>query len=69
MFDEPSLAVQLGPMSEQELNALPFGVIRLDAELTVRFFSEPEARNTFTTCARANTVSRLRRSHLGRVVL
>jgi len=44
MFDDPELAFKLDSLSDQELNALPFGVVKLDRELRVRFFSETEAR-------------------------
>jgi hypothetical protein len=44
MFDEDDLRVKLDAMSEQDLNALSFGVIKLGPDLRVRFFSETEAR-------------------------
>jgi len=44
MFDDPQLRAKLDSMSEAELNGLPFGVVKLDERLRVRFFSETEAR-------------------------
>ena len=44
MFDDDNLRAKLDAMNEPELNALPFGVIKLGPDLRVRFFSETEAR-------------------------
>src|SRR3954470_24311464 len=44
MFDDPDLPAKLEAMSEEQLNRLSFGVIKLNADLRVRFFSETEAR-------------------------
>jgi photoactive yellow protein len=43
-FDAPDLAVQLDALSADERDALPFGVILLDREGVVRFYSKTEAR-------------------------
>jgi photoactive yellow protein len=43
-FDEPDLAVQIGQMPAEQIDALPFGVILLDNQQTVTFFSAAEAR-------------------------
>jgi photoactive yellow protein len=43
-FDDDQLARQLDAMGEAERHTLPFGVILLDAEGVVRFYSETEAR-------------------------
>jgi photoactive yellow protein len=43
-FDAPDLAAQLDALSDAERDALPFGVILLDPEGIVRFYSKTEAR-------------------------
>jgi photoactive yellow protein len=44
MFHDDDLAQRLAAMSPDQLNALPFGVIKLDAANRVLFFSATEAR-------------------------
>ena len=43
-FDAANLAAQLEALSDAERDALPFGVILLDREGIVRFYSETELR-------------------------
>lgn len=43
-FDAPDLALQIEALKPDEVDRLPFGVIRLDAEGTVKFYSATEAR-------------------------
>lgn len=43
-FDVPDLAARIEQMSQHELDNLPFGVILLDREGTVLFYSATEAR-------------------------
>jgi photoactive yellow protein len=43
-FDEPLLAKAVERLSQEEVHALPFGVIRLDNEGTVTFYSDTERR-------------------------
>lgn len=43
-FDAPDLAARIEQSSQCELDALPFGVILLDREGTVLFYSATEAR-------------------------
>lgn len=43
-FDAPDLAEQLERLSEADIDALPFGVIRLDRSFKVLIFSKTEAR-------------------------
>lgn len=43
-FDAPDLAAQLERMSGAEIDALPFGVIRLDRNFKVLIYSKTEAR-------------------------
>lgn len=43
-FDAPDLARRIEELSQSELDRLPFGVILLDAQGTVLFYSETEAR-------------------------
>jgi hypothetical protein len=43
MFDDVELQSRLDRMSEEELNSLSFGVVKLGPDLRVRFFSETEA--------------------------
>jgi photoactive yellow protein len=43
-FDAPDLAVRIERLSQHELDNLPFGVILLDREGTVLFYSATEAR-------------------------
>lgn len=45
-FDAEDLGARLDHLSEAELNRLPFGVIRLDDNGKVAFYSETEARNS-----------------------
>jgi photoactive yellow protein len=42
-LDAPDLAVRLEQLSDDARNALPFGVIRLNAEGKVEYFSKTEA--------------------------
>jgi photoactive yellow protein len=43
-FDAPDLAAQLDALSGEERDALPFGVILLDRDGVVRFYSKTEER-------------------------
>ncbi len=43
-FDAPNLAAEIEQLSLNEIDHLPFGVILLDREGTVLFYSETEAR-------------------------
>ena len=43
-FDEPRLADAVETMSDEAVNSLPFGVVRLDAGGKVIFFSDTERR-------------------------
>ena len=43
-FDAPDLAKQIEKLTQAELNVLPFGVMLLDIDGVVRFYSETEAR-------------------------
>lgn len=43
-FNEPNLAVRIEQLSQFDLDQLPFGVILLDRDGTVKFYSETEAR-------------------------
>jgi len=43
-FDAPDLAARVGELTQEELDDLPFGVILLDREGTVMFYSATEAR-------------------------
>ncbi len=43
-FDAPDLATRAELASQSDLDNLPFGVIRLDCDGTVRFYSATEAR-------------------------
>jgi photoactive yellow protein len=43
-FDAPDLAARIEQVSQHELDNLPFGVILLDREGTVLFYSATEAR-------------------------
>ena len=45
-FDAPDLAAQIEKLSESERDLLPFGVILLDREGIVRFYSKTEARQS-----------------------
>jgi photoactive yellow protein len=45
-FDAANLAVQLEKLSPAQIDALPFGVIRLDAGFTVVLYSKTEARQS-----------------------
>ena len=45
-FDAPNLATEIEQLSRNELDHLPFGVILLDREGTVLFYSETEARQS-----------------------
>jgi photoactive yellow protein len=42
-FDAPDLARDLEQLTQSELDALPFGVILLDRDGTVKFYSQTEA--------------------------
>ena len=43
-FDDPDLARRIERLSQYEIDQLPFGVILLDREATVMFYSATEAR-------------------------
>lgn len=43
-FDEPRLAESVEKLLPEAVNALPFGVVRLDSDGKVVFFSEAERR-------------------------
>ena len=43
-FNEPDLAIRIEQLSQFELDQLPFGVILLDRDGNVKFYSETEAR-------------------------
>lgn len=45
-FDAPNLAAEIEQLSPYELDHLPFGVILLDREGTVLFYSKTEARQS-----------------------
>jgi photoactive yellow protein len=45
-FDTPNLAARIEQLSQHELDQLPFGVILIDREGTVLFYSETEARRS-----------------------
>ncbi len=45
-FDAPDLAASVEQLTQFELDQLPFGVILLDGEGTVLFYSETEARQS-----------------------
>ena len=45
-FDAPDLAGDIEQLSQYDLDQLPFGVILLDAEGTVLFYSETEQRQS-----------------------
>jgi photoactive yellow protein len=45
-FNAPDLAARVENLSQSELDSLPFGVILLDREGTVLFYSETEARQS-----------------------
>jgi PAS domain-containing protein len=43
-FNAPDLAARIEALSQHELDSLPFGVILLDRDCVVRFYSATEAR-------------------------
>nr|WP_294520692.1 PAS domain-containing protein [uncultured Rhodopila sp.] len=43
-FDEPQLAKAVERLTPEEVHALPYGAVRLDAEGTVTFYSDAERR-------------------------
>jgi photoactive yellow protein len=45
-FDEPDLAAHIEQLSQYDLDRLPFGVILLDRDGTVKFYSATEARRS-----------------------
>lgn len=45
-FNAPDLANRIEQLSQYELDHLPFGVILLDREGTITFYSETEARQS-----------------------
>jgi photoactive yellow protein len=45
-FDAPDLAAQIEELSQYDLDHLPFGVILIDRDGKVLFYSETEARET-----------------------
>jgi photoactive yellow protein len=45
-FNSPNLAARIEQMSQYDLDRLPFGVILLDREGTVVFYSETEGRQS-----------------------
>jgi photoactive yellow protein len=42
-FDDPDLAARVEAMNAEQINALPFGAIRIDADGVVRHYSAREA--------------------------
>ena len=46
LFDAPNLMAQLVGMSDDELDALPYGVIEMDQRYTVLRYSATESRNS-----------------------
>ena len=45
-FDAPDLAARIEKLSQYDLDRLPFGVILIDSEGIVQFYSETEARES-----------------------
>ena len=45
-FDAPDLAARIEKLSQYDLDRLPFGVILIDGEGIVQFYSETEARES-----------------------
>lgn len=45
-YDAPDLAARIEQLSQYDLDNLPFGVVRLDPEGVVKFYSETEARQS-----------------------
>lgn len=45
-FDAPDLAARIEELSQYDLDRLPFGVILIDSEGIVQFYSETEARES-----------------------
>ena len=45
-FDAGNLVEQIEQLSQRELDSLPFGVILLDRDGTVKFYSQTEARQS-----------------------
>lgn len=45
-YDAPDLVARIEQLSQHELDRLPFGVVRLDRQCVVRFFSETETRES-----------------------
>ena len=45
-FDAADLAAQLDALTDSERDALPFGIIQIDREGIVRFYSATEARHS-----------------------
>ena len=45
-YEAPDLAARVEQLSQFDLDRLPFGVIRLDAEGVIQFYSETEARQS-----------------------
>lgn len=45
-FDAPDLAVRIERLSESQIDRLPFGVVRLDAEGLILLYSATEARQS-----------------------
>ena len=45
-FDQPGLAKVVATLTAEEIDALPFGVVRLDPDGKVILFSEAEARQS-----------------------
>ena len=43
-FEAPNLAAQIEALSEAEIDALPFGAVRLDPHFFIRFYSATEAK-------------------------
>jgi photoactive yellow protein len=46
LFEDPDIVSRVEALSPAELDALPFGVIKLDAAGAVSFFSQTEARQS-----------------------
>ena len=45
-FDAPDLAARIERLSESQIDRLPFGVVRLDAEGVILLYSATEARQS-----------------------
>ncbi len=45
-YEAPDLAARIEQLSQYDIDKLPFGVIRLDLEGVIQFYSETEARQS-----------------------